>query len=92
MDGQDLNVVPGRPHGVREQDADVVPTAAGCRIFERTAAGLEHEWGEVVAWEPPSRFVYLWHLRRDRADATAIQVRPMVPGEDACFELFGLWD
>jgi hypothetical protein len=26
----------------------------------------------------------------DRAGATAIQVRPMVPGEDVCLELFGL--
>ena len=26
----------------------------------------------------------------DRADATAIQVRPMVPGEDVCLEIFGL--
>ena len=26
----------------------------------------------------------------DRADATAIQVRPMVPGEDVCLEVFGL--
>lgn len=26
----------------------------------------------------------------DRANATAIQVRPMVPGEDVCLELFGI--
>ena len=26
----------------------------------------------------------------DRANATAIQVRPMVPGEDVCLEVFGL--
>lgn len=44
------------------------------RIFERTASGAEHEWGEVVIWEPPRRLVYLWHLRRDRADATEVEI------------------
>jgi uncharacterized protein YndB with AHSA1/START domain len=47
----------------------------GGRIFERTPDGTEHDWGEVTAWEPPDRFVYLWHLRRDRADATEVEIR-----------------
>ncbi len=47
----------------------------GGRIFERTTAGTEHEWGEVVVWEPPRRLAYLWHLRRDRADATEGEIR-----------------
>jgi uncharacterized protein YndB with AHSA1/START domain len=46
----------------------------GGRIYERTAAGEEHEWGEILAWEPPRRLVYLWHLRFDRADATEVEV------------------
>jgi hypothetical protein len=59
-----------------EPDAAVVlEPRPGGRIFERTAAGIEHEWGEVIAWEPPSRFVYLWHIRRDRADATEVEIR-----------------
>ena len=36
------------------------------------AAGAEVEWGEVTAFEPPHRLAYLWHIRRDRADATAM--------------------
>lgn len=47
----------------------------GGRIFERTSDGVEHEWGEVTAWEPPTRLAYRWHLRRDRADATDVEVR-----------------
>jgi hypothetical protein len=47
----------------------------GGRIFERTSDGTEHEWGEVTVWEPPSRLTYLWHLRRDRADATEVEIR-----------------
>jgi uncharacterized protein YndB with AHSA1/START domain len=46
----------------------------GGRIYERTSAGDEHEWGEVTVWEPPRRLVYLWHLRRDRADATEVEI------------------
>jgi uncharacterized protein YndB with AHSA1/START domain len=46
----------------------------GGRIFERTPAGIEHDWGEVVAWEPPHRLAYLWHLRFDRSDATDVEV------------------
>jgi mannose-6-phosphate isomerase-like protein (cupin superfamily) len=46
----------------------------GGRIYERTPGGAEHEWGEVLAWEPPRRLVYLWHLRFDRRDATEVEV------------------
>lgn len=53
----------------------------GGRIFERTRSGATHEWGEVVAWEPPARLVYLWHLRRDRADATEVEIRFQALGE-----------
>ena len=59
-----------------EPDALVVlEPRAGGRIFERTASGVEHDWGEILAWEPPARFAYLWHLRRDRADATEVEIR-----------------
>ena len=27
-----------------------------------------------MAWEPPHRLVYLWHLRFDRSDATEVEV------------------
>jgi uncharacterized protein YndB with AHSA1/START domain len=46
----------------------------GGRIYETTPAGTEHDWGEVLAWDPPHRLVYLWHLRFDRADATEVEV------------------
>ncbi len=47
----------------------------GGRIYERTPAGEEHDWGEVLEWEPPRRVVYTWHLRVDRADATEVEIR-----------------
>ena len=53
----------------------VLETRLGGRIYERTPGGAEHDWGEITLWEPPSRFGYLWHLRRDRADATDVEIR-----------------
>ena len=47
---------------------------AGGRIYERTPDGVEHEWGEVIEWEPPRLLRYLWHLRFDRADATEVEI------------------
>ncbi len=62
--------------------ADVVlEPAVGGRIFERTPDGAEHDWGEVTAWDPPTRLAYLWHLRRDRADATDVEVRFVASGD-----------
>ena len=53
----------------------VLEPGVGGRIYERTPAGVEHDWGEVTVWEPPTRLGYLWHLRRDRADATDVEIR-----------------
>jgi Activator of Hsp90 ATPase homolog 1-like protein len=53
----------------------VLEPRLGGRIYERTPDGLEHDWGEVTVWEPPTRLGYLWHLRRDRADATKVEIR-----------------
>ena len=53
----------------------VLEQGVGGRIFERTPDGDEHDWGEVTRWEPPAHLEYLWHLRRDRSDATVVSVR-----------------
>jgi uncharacterized protein YndB with AHSA1/START domain len=55
----------------------------GGRLYERTSSGLEVEWGEITTWEPPHRFVYLWHIRRDRADATEVDLRFVPTAPDA---------
>ena len=59
-----------------EADTTVVleaTAAAGSSSGPR--AGVEHDWGEVTIWEPPTRLGYLWHLRRDRADATEVEIQ-----------------
>lgn len=54
----------------------------GGRIYERTPDGTEHDWGRVTTWSPPTRLAYLWHLRRDRDDATEVLIT-FVPTGDA---------
>jgi uncharacterized protein YndB with AHSA1/START domain len=65
-----------RDHTVTgEAELIVLQNGIGGRIYERTADGTEHDWGEVTVWEPPSRLGYLWHLGRDRAGATEVEIR-----------------
>jgi len=65
-----------RSHTItQDQDLTVVfEPFEGGRIYERGADGSEHEWGEILVWEPPSRVEYLWHLFFDRSEATEITV------------------
>ena len=59
----------------REKDLEVVFEArVGGRIFERTGAGAELQWGEVTVWEPPRRLGYLWWIATDRASATDVEI------------------
>jgi len=53
----------------------------GGRVYERTPAGVEHDWGEVLAWEPPARLAYLWHIYGERKDATEVDVRFAASGD-----------
>ena len=65
-----------RGHTVSGDPTDVVlEPGVGGRIYERTGDGREIDWGEVTGWEPPHRLAYRWHIRRDRADATDVEVR-----------------
>ncbi len=58
-----------------DPDLDVVfEPHGGGRIFERTPDGNEHDWGEIITWDPPDRLVYLWHLVFDRSDATEVEL------------------
>lgn len=61
----------------------VLQGTVGGRIYERTPDGTEHDWGEVTVWKPPTQLGYLWHLRRDRADATEVDIRFTARGDAA---------
>jgi uncharacterized protein YndB with AHSA1/START domain len=48
--------------------------AAGRPDLRAHPAGVERGWGEVLAWEPPGRLAYLWHLGTDRGRATEVDI------------------
>ncbi len=43
----------------RVRDITVQPRAGG-RVYETWDDGTEVDWGELLAWEPPARFVLTW--------------------------------
>jgi hypothetical protein len=75
------HTVSGRPQTV------VLQSGVGGRIFERTADGVEHEWGEVTVWDPPSALAYLWHIGRDRTAATEVWVQFLDQGDSTRIEI-----
>jgi uncharacterized protein YndB with AHSA1/START domain len=54
---------------------------AGGRIFERTPEGSEHDWGRIVAWDPPRRLAYTWHIATEPANATDVEITFAPEGE-----------
>ena len=40
----------------------VIETRAGGRCFGREADGTECDWGRVLTWDPPNRFVLAWQM------------------------------
>ena len=66
-----------------EAELVVFEGGVGARIFERTSDGVEHDWGEVTLWNPPTQLAYRWHLGADRTAATEVQVRFVARGAAA---------
>ena len=50
--------------GTTQADVIVEPRAGG-RWYEKGADGSEHQWGRVIAYEPPHRLVLAWQLTRE---------------------------
>ena len=44
------------------------------RIYERARAGEEHNWGNVLVWEPPLRVAFSFHPGRDENEAQTVEV------------------
>lgn len=48
-------------HQTPQIDVKVEPRTGG-RWYEVGESGAEYDWGEVRAWEPPTRLVLVWRL------------------------------
>jgi hypothetical protein len=77
-------LVAARPHRDRGPGLEIVMQGrVGGRIYERTAEGVEHDWGEVTVWGPLEQLAYLCYLRQDRANASEVAIRFVAQGATA---------
>jgi uncharacterized protein YndB with AHSA1/START domain len=74
-------------HHIGEVDAEigVMEPFVGGRWYEKRVDGTECTWGQIVAWEPPTRLVLTWELDADfaagGAAASTIEVAFAEAGE-----------
>jgi uncharacterized protein YndB with AHSA1/START domain len=80
---------PATHHIAKQPFAEItVEPRAGGRWFERAADGSECDWGRVLAWEPPNRVVFSWHLQADWSfdpnpeKASEVEIRFLADGAD----------
>ena len=66
--------------GGEQTVAAVFEQREGGKVFERLADGTEHEWADIVAWEPPSRFVLAWHVNPERHTEVEVRFVPVGGG------------
>jgi uncharacterized protein YndB with AHSA1/START domain len=59
----------------------VIEGFAGGRCYSEQADGTDCDWGKILLWEPPSRFVMAWQVTHtwgyepDLAKASEVEVR-----------------
>jgi uncharacterized protein YndB with AHSA1/START domain len=71
----------------------IVEARAGGRCYTEQLDGTECDWGRVLAWEPPSRFVFAWQITHqwgyhpDIARSSEVEVRFIPVGDATRVEL-----
>jgi hypothetical protein len=79
---------PTLTHSIHKAEvAEIVWEAReGGRLYEVSTSGEEADWADVLAWEPPSRFVLAWRVNPDRP-LTEVEVRLTEEGGSTRVEL-----
>ena len=66
---------PRGSHSLFDDREEVVfEERVGGRVYERSTDGAEGDWADVLAWEPPHRFVLRWRVNPKRRP-TEVEVR-----------------
>jgi uncharacterized protein YndB with AHSA1/START domain len=55
-----------------DPESIVFEGGVGGRILERGRDGVEHEWGEITAWDEPNELAFRWVHVFDPAQATNV--------------------
>ena len=64
----------------------IEPKASG-RCYTVQVDGTECDWGRVLAWDPPARFVMSWYPGKDDSQATELEVRFTAEGSGTRVDL-----
>lgn len=80
---------PLKTHSVLDGRANtvVMEPCVGGRLFERTPDGEEAPWGQLTAWDPPSRVAFTWHPGSPEERETNVDVRFSADGDRTRVEL-----
>jgi uncharacterized protein YndB with AHSA1/START domain len=60
---------------------------AGGRVYERLQSGVEHDWGEILVWDPPGRLAFSWHPGRAPETSQEVEIRFAPSGDGTLLEL-----
>ena len=53
----------------------------GGQVFELLDDGTRHQWGRVIAWEPPARVAFSWHPGHDESEAQQVELTFAAEGD-----------
>jgi uncharacterized protein YndB with AHSA1/START domain len=66
--------------GASPLEKAIIETRLGGRCYQQSVDGTECDWGRVLVWEPPQRFVIAWQLNGawqydpDLANASEVEI------------------
>jgi hypothetical protein len=63
-------------HSIGEENAEtcIMEEKEGGRLYEVLKDGSQKEWGTILVWEPPRRFITSWHPGRENSTAQEVEV------------------
>jgi hypothetical protein len=63
-------------HSVGAENADscVLEQKQGGRIYELLKDGSQSDWGQILLWEAPHRFIMSWHPGRESSTAQEVEL------------------
>lgn len=76
-------------HSIGEENAEscVMEEKEGGRFYEILKDGSQKEWGTVLVWEPPRRFITSWHPGRESSTAQELEVIFTAEGQGTRLDL-----